>query len=534
MAIPFTTVVLLTAAAAVLHLLSVEVAAAGERYSSRLIHGFSDEAMSFWASKGKTVTWLKRESVEHMRLLLSNDLKRQRLKLGSQKQLLFPSQGSQTHFYGNDLSWLHYAWIDIGTPNTSFLVALDAGSDLFWVPCNCVQCAPLSSSYYSMLDALAHFVEVAYALFDYHLCSLEFGASIMQDKDLNEYSPAQSSTSKHLSCSHQLCELGPNCQNPKERCPYTVNYYSENTSSSGFLFEDQLHLTSVGGHGHQGSVRAPIVIGCGSKQSGSYLNGAAPDGVMGLGPGEISVPSLLAKSGFVPRSFSLCFGKSSSGTIFFGDQGPENQRQSSFVSLDGKFNTYVVEVQRYCVGGTCPNQSGFQALVDSGSSFTYLPSEIFMKVVTEFEEQINATRLATEDFPYCYKASSRGPPNIPSMKLMLAANQSFVIQNPMFTISNGQRPSSEFCVLQFTNPSFPSSGQDIGGSAKVPPTPPPSGLTSNPLPTTEQQRSSGGHAVAPAIAGKATPKPSAASLHAVSWHCAISSLLLSLVVMLYG
>lgn len=75
---------------------------------------------------------------------------------------------------------------------------------------------------------------------------------------------------------------------------------------------------------------------CGSKQSGTYLDGAAPDGVMGLGPGEISVPSSLAKSGFVSRSFSLCFGKSNSGTIFFGDQGPENQRQSSFVSLDGK------------------------------------------------------------------------------------------------------------------------------------------------------------------------------------------------------
>lgn len=74
---------------------------------------------------------------------------------------------------------------------------------------------------------------------------------------------------------------------------------------------------------------------CGSKQSGNYLDGAAPDGVMGLGPGEISVPSLLAKSGFVPHSFSLCFGKSNSGTIFFGDKGPENQRRSSFVSLDG-------------------------------------------------------------------------------------------------------------------------------------------------------------------------------------------------------
>ena len=46
---------------------------------------------------------------------------------------------------------LHYTWIDIGTPNVSFLVALDVGSDLLWVPCNCIQCAPLSAGYYSSL-----------------------------------------------------------------------------------------------------------------------------------------------------------------------------------------------------------------------------------------------------------------------------------------------------------------------------------------------------------------------------------------------
>jgi len=32
---------------------------------------------------------------------------------------------------------LHYANVSVGTPSLSFLVALDTGSDLFWLPCEC-------------------------------------------------------------------------------------------------------------------------------------------------------------------------------------------------------------------------------------------------------------------------------------------------------------------------------------------------------------------------------------------------------------
>jgi len=32
---------------------------------------------------------------------------------------------------------LYYANVSVGTPPSSFLVALDTGSDLFWLPCNC-------------------------------------------------------------------------------------------------------------------------------------------------------------------------------------------------------------------------------------------------------------------------------------------------------------------------------------------------------------------------------------------------------------
>lgn len=90
-----------------------------------------------------------------------------------------------------------------------------------------------------------------------------YGACIMQDRDLNEYSPSRSTSSKNLSCSHQLCEIGSDCKSSRQQCPYTVNYVSENTSSSGLLVEDILHLLSSGDGESNSTVQAPAIIGCG-------------------------------------------------------------------------------------------------------------------------------------------------------------------------------------------------------------------------------------------------------------------------------
>lgn len=324
-------------------------------FSARLIHRFSDEVKAFRAARsGLSGSWPEWRTMEYYKMLVRSDWERQKVMLGSKYQFLFPSEGSKTMSFGNDYGWLHYTWIDIGTPNISFLVALDAGSDLLWIPCDCIQCAPLSASYYGSLD-----------------------------RDLNQYSPSGSSTSKHLSCSHQLCESSPNCDSPKQLCPYTINYYSENTSSSGLLIEDILHLTSGIDDASNSSVRAPVIIGCGMRQTGGYLDGVAPDGLMGLGLGEISVPSFLSKAGLVKNSFSLCFNDDDSGRIFFGDQGLATQQTTLFLPSDGKYETYIVGVEACCIGSSCIKQTSFRALVDSGASFTFLPDESYRNVVDE-------------------------------------------------------------------------------------------------------------------------------------------------------
>lgn len=80
--------------------------------SSKLVHRFSEEAMAVWESRSggnaSLKPWPKRNSFNYFQLLLKSDLKRHRLKLGSKRDLLIPSQGSQTLFFGNELDWWVY------------------------------------------------------------------------------------------------------------------------------------------------------------------------------------------------------------------------------------------------------------------------------------------------------------------------------------------------------------------------------------------------------------------------------------------
>lgn len=69
---------------------------------------------------------------------------------------------------------------------------------------------------------------------------------------------------------------------------------------------------------------------CGQVQSGSFLHVAAPNGLFGLGMEKISVPSFLARDGYIADSFSMCFGYDGTGRISFGDKGSIDQEETPF------------------------------------------------------------------------------------------------------------------------------------------------------------------------------------------------------------
>lgn len=347
----------------------------------------------------------------------------------------------------------------------------------------------------------------------------------MQDRDLGIYKPAESTTSRHLPCSHELCQSGSGCTNPKQPCPYNIDYFSENTTSSGLLIEDTLHLNSREGHV---PVNASVIIGCGRKQSGDYLDGIAPDGLLGLGMADISVPSFLARAGLVRNSFSMCFKEDSSGRIFFGDQGVSSQQSTPFVPLYGKLQTYAVNVDKSCIGHKCLEGASFQALVDSGTSFTSLPPDVYKAFTMEFDKQMNASRVPYEDstWKYCYSASPLEMPDVPTVTLAFAANKSFQAVNPILPFNDKQGALAGFClaVLPSTEPIgiiaqnflvgyhvvfdresmklgwYRSECRDVDNSTTVPLGPSQHDSPEDPLPSNEQQTSP---AVTPATAGTA-------------------------------
>ncbi|KAF8028423.1 hypothetical protein BT93_E1129 [Corymbia citriodora subsp. variegata] len=297
--------------------------------------------------------------------------------------------------------FLHYANVSVGTPSLSFLVALDTGSDLFWIPCDCISCV--------------------------RGLKLPNGTEI----DFNIYSPNSSSSSTVVPCSGALCRKHFKCSATHNQCPYQVVYVSNGTSSTGILVEDVLHMTTDDNQSKV--VTAQITFGCGRIQTGSFLEGGAPNGLFGLGMNNISVPSILAKDGLAANSFSMCFGSDGIGRISFGDKGSSNQGETPFL-VSRSHPSYNITVTRVIVGKEIHDLE-FSAIFDSGTSFTYLNDPAYTLISKTFDSSVQEKRHPSDPsipFEYCYDISSnRSLSHIPMLNLTMKGGDRFYVTEPV-------------------------------------------------------------------------------------------------------
>ncbi|CAN8257753.1 unnamed protein product [Cochlearia groenlandica] len=367
-------------------------------------HRYSDKVVGVLPGEGLP----DKDSLKYYRVMAHRDRfirGRRRLASGEDQSLVSFSNGNET-VRVDTLGFLHYANVTIGTPSDWFLVALDTGSDLFWLPCDCTNCVR------------------------------ELRSPSGSGLELNIYSPNASSTSSKVPCSSELCTRGDRCASPGSNCPYQIRYLSNGTSSTGVLIEDVLHLVSNAKNSK--AIRARVTLGCGQVQTGVFHDGAAPNGLFGLGLEDISVPSVLAKEGIAANSFSMCFGNDGAGRISFGDKGSVEQRETP-LNIRQPHPTYNITVTQITVGGNTGDLE-FDAVFDTGTSFTYLTDAAYTLISESFNSLALDKRYQTTDsselpFEYCYALSrNKDSFQYPAVNLTMKGGSSYPVYHPLVVI----------------------------------------------------------------------------------------------------
>lgn len=248
--------------------------------------------------------------------------------------------------------------VSIGTPPVDFLAIADTGSDLVWT-----QCLPCRKCF---------------------------------NQSLPIFDPRRSSSFRHVACTSDPCRILDVSQcGAHQICDYSYTY-GDQSYTKGELGFDKITLGSF--------PLSKTVVGCGHESDGGF--GDIASGVIGLGGGPLSLVSQLNKYSNVTRRFSYCLPNVYSqakltAKINFGG--------NAVVSGSGVVSTpfvpklpvtyYYITLEAVSVGNQrheAAAKMSFAAgnmIIDSGTTLTFLPQELYDSVVSSLVRVVRARRV---------------------------------------------------------------------------------------------------------------------------------------------
>ncbi|XP_051136975.1 aspartic proteinase CDR1-like [Andrographis paniculata] len=280
--------------------------------------------------------------------------------------------------------------IGIGTPPVQIPAIADTGSDLTWI-----QCQPCTNCY----NQTAPF-----------------------------FDPSKTSTYRSVPCTSPKCQLaangggGGNCDNVNS-CLYQVSY-GDNSYSNGNLAVETLTFTPASSDAGGGGAVAfsGVVFGCGHDNQGTF--DAKGTGIIGLGGGAVSIVRQLNSS--IGGKFSYCLtsvNSNATSKIKFGgaaaaNSGGANVSSTPLVrkSVDTFYYLTLVGVS---VGANrfpakvVPKQPGGgdgNIIIDSGTTVTFLPGDVYGGLETAMVNAVKGKRVADPQgmFQLCYEVAGNG------------------------------------------------------------------------------------------------------------------------------
>lgn len=263
----------------------------------------------------------------------------------------------------------YWTFVDIGTPPQRFSVIVDTGSGLTAVPCDgCATCG-------THMDP--------------------------------KFDPSDSSTAAFVGCGSSTCSAIPRHECSVDHCSYTQRYAEGSMLKGDYItdvFQLGVHPSAAGA--------VPFTFGCHTTETKLFVSQKA-DGIMGMNQQDRTIVSVLQKAkALLNFTFSLCFTESGGQLMIGGYNVTQQTRPPVWLTLQQSSSMYNVQLNSMEVGGeklNVPSSSythGTGCIVDSGTTFTYLPSQAHTLTISAINRactgNANCTRKSIPGESFCF------------------------------------------------------------------------------------------------------------------------------------
>ncbi|CAI7869408.1 unnamed protein product, partial [Closterium sp. NIES-54] len=393
---------------------------------------------------------------------------------GGGLRLVKGSSAAVTRIHGRIFpEGLYYIAVGLGTPPRTYFLDIDTGSHVSWVACDapCVNCAQGPNPWYnpshaSLVDCHSDLCQAAQTGFIRGCSSgsedTHSGSEGAEAADAGRVGEGVHTKPRHLqeasrgvtngtisvaTAAAAAAGAGDSNQGDNNegessssgQCDYDI-VYADGSSSQGVLVTDRLLFLHPSGT----LKAAQFTFGCAYDQEGDLaVSPARSDGVLGLGPSNLSLPSQLSRAGAGCNVFGHCLDSAASGGgyFFIGEALLPSTLTWTPRAATSDTRYYHASLLRMSYGSkklpidnvkafhdkTTASASAYNedggvesggAIFDSGSSFAYLPAAPFEALLQMVAADAAAAGLQSDTtvtvLPHCWRTGIRSVADVAS------------------------------------------------------------------------------------------------------------------------
>ena len=190
-----------------------------------------------------------------------------------------------------------------------------------------------------------------------------------------------------LKCYSDKCNLVPSSSCFEHKCGFSISY-TEGSTLSGVFNMQEIYLERINKNPNISSKSFKLPIGCTTHETNLFSTQLA-DGIMGVNNSGKSFVSLLYNQKVISNNmFTICFGQKD-GYFSIGEIDKTYHKTNiEYVPFFPGESNFYIKINKIKIGekSITPN---YRCFIDSGTTISYFPNEIYNSMIKEFKSICN-------------------------------------------------------------------------------------------------------------------------------------------------